>query len=624
LKNELPPKPQSNSGSEGSSRKEDPSTLEEVRQRLQTFGYLNGRIERFYRGSLKRSASQLFNRCLLSLRVGLLSGTLAALLMTSGTLLFNISLLRNWFDLVLLFFYFEVFFVVVFSLLELALIYLVSLWLRIGGGRRLVAIGQAFSFLTGLGFFIYFLYWGWSRAGILRLLPEYFIATIVVVLLISCVLVARCTWVGFVVAFRESNLYPELPNWRRRGYEVILALAALIILVPVVLKQSGERKTEEPPVAVLSTTDRWIVIGVDGVSLDLLRRFSANGDLPNFNQLLSDSFVSKLQFDGAGVPPVAWTTVATGVTPEEHGILMPEVRRLGGVSSWMQMTPFELAFHSVLMHAGLGQRQPVSGYMRQTKAFWEILSDSGIQTGIVNWWGSWPARELRGWNISERYYYKVVSANRSQDDTYPPELFGQYRSLAGKTSSKIDGAALDRFYTSVFKSLSQRMPVRVAALYLPGEDILNYEFVERKEMDAFTYTARYREHLKWLDEQIGEISAQNSNYSLCIVLSAGRSLPGHSSGVVIHGPESWKRGLIQDHSFAERSITPLILYTCGVPVARSMNGELLKAVLPQQFLARVPIRTVNAYIKKDRMEIEHAGEFNDLLVEQMKSLGYLQ
>jgi hypothetical protein len=623
LKNELPPKPQSNSGIEGSNQKEDPSSLDEVRQRLQTFGYLNGRIERFYRGSLKRSASQFFNRCLLSLRVGLLSGTLASLLMTSGTLLFNISLLRNWLDLVLLFFYFEVFFVVVFSLLELALIYLVSLWLRIGGGRRLVAIGQAFSFLTGLGFFTYFLYWGWSRVGILRLLPEYFIATIIVVLLVSCVLVARCTWVGFVVAFRESNLYSELPNWRRRGYEVILALAALIILVPVVLKQSDERKTEEPPVAVLSTTDRWIVIGVDGVSLDLLQRFSSNGDLPNFNRLLSESFVSKLQFDGAGVPPVAWTTVATGVTPDEHGILMPEVRRLGGVSSWMQMTPFELAFHSVLMHAGLGQRQPVSGYMRQTKAFWEILSDSGIQTGIVNWWGSWPARSFRGWNVSERYYYKVASGNPQQDDTFPPELFNQYKSVAGKTSSKINGPELDRFYTSVFESLFQQKPVRVAALYLPGHDILNYEFLERKQMDAFTYTTQYREHLKWLDDQIGKIVA-NSDYSLCIILSAGRSLPGNSSGVLIHGPESWKKGLIQNRAFAERSITPLILYTCGVPLSRSMNGDLLQAVLPQQFLAHVPVRTVNAYVKKDRMEIEHAGEFNDLLVEQMKSLGYLQ
>jgi type I phosphodiesterase/nucleotide pyrophosphatase len=390
----------------------------------------------------------------------------------------------------------------------------------------------------------------------------------------------------------------------------------------MVLKQSDERKAEEPPVAVLSTTDRWIVIGVDGVSLDLLGRFSKGGELPNFNRLLSESFVSKLQFDGANVPPVAWTTVATGVTPEEHGILMPEVRRLGGVSSWMQMTPLELAFHSVLMHAGLGQRQPVSGYMRQTKAFWEILSDSGIQTGIVNWWGSWPARSLRGWNVSERYYYKVASGNPPQDDTFPPELFNQFKSV-GKPSSKISGPELDRFYTSVFESLFQQKPVRVAALYLPGLDILNYEFLERKQMDAFTYTARYSEHLKWLDDQIGKITAK-SDYSLCIIFSAGRSLPGHSSGVLIHGPDSWKKGLMQDRAFAERSITPLILYTCGVPVSRSMNEDLLQAVLPQQFLARVPLRTVNAYVKKDRMEIEHAGEFNDLLVEQMKSLGYLQ
>ncbi len=627
MKNDLPPKPnlQGNSGTEGSVRKDDPSSLEEVRQRLQTFGYLNGRIERFYLGSLSRSASQFFSRCLLGLRVGLLSGTLAALLMTSGTLLFNISLLRNWFDLVLLFFYFEVFFVIIFSLLEVALTYIVSLCLRVAGGRRLVTAGQAFSFLTGLGFFVYFLYWGWTRAGMLRLLPNGAIITIIIVLLISCVFVARCTWLGFVVAFHESNLHSGLPNWRRHGYEVVLSLAAVLILIPFILKQSGSHGSEELPVAVLSTPDQWIVVGVDGVSLDLLKRFSENGDLPNFNQLLSESFVGKLEFQGAGVPPVAWTTVATGVTPEEHGILMPEVRRLGGVSSWMQMTPFELAVHSVLVRAGLGQRQPVSGYMRQTKAFWEILSDSGIQTGIVNWWGSWPARALRGWNISERYYYKVASGNPSQDDTYPPQLFDEYHTFAGKTSEKINGPDLDRFYTSVFASLF-RSPrrVRVAALYLPGLDILNYEFLERKQMDAFTYTGRYREHLQWLDGEIGKLVAGNPNYRLLIVLSAGRSLPGHSSGVLIRGPESWTKGWFPNRTFPERSITPLILYTCGVPVARSMSDDLLEAVLPQPVLVRVPVRTVNAYTKKDRMEMEHAGEFNDLLVEQMKSLGYLQ
>ncbi|HSE43100.1 MAG TPA: alkaline phosphatase family protein, partial [Acidobacteriota bacterium] len=351
MKNE-PQQPQSNSEPEGSNRTEDPSSLQEVRQRLQTFGYLNSRIERFYLGSLTRSASQFFNRFLLGFRVGLLSGTLAALLMTAGTVLFNISLLGRWFDVVLLFIYFEIFFVAVFTLLEVVLTYVVSAWLRVAGGRKLIPVGQAFSFLIGLTFFMYFLYWGWTRSGTLRVFSDFGLATIIVVLLISCVFVARCAWLGFVIAFLQANLPAELPNWRRHGYEVLLCLAALLILIPLLLRQTSAGEADEPPITVLSTTDRWIIIGVDGVSLNLLERFSKAGDVPNITRLIPDSFIAPVQFEGAGVPPVAWTTVATAVAPEEHGILMPEVRRLEGVSSWMQVTPFELAVHSVLVRAG--------------------------------------------------------------------------------------------------------------------------------------------------------------------------------------------------------------------------------------------------------------------------------
>src|SRR5919197_945415 len=81
----------------------DESSLEEVRKRLQSFGYLNNPIGRFYLGSFTATASQFLNRCLLSFRTGLLSGSVAAILMTTGTLAFNVELLRNKLDLLLLF-----------------------------------------------------------------------------------------------------------------------------------------------------------------------------------------------------------------------------------------------------------------------------------------------------------------------------------------------------------------------------------------------------------------------------------------------------------------------------------------------------------------------------------------
>ena len=143
-------------------------------------------------------------------------------------------------------------------------------------------------------------------------------------------------------------------------------------------------------------------------------------------------------------------------------------------------------------------------------------------------------------------------------------------------------------------------------------------------MDAFAYTTRYREHSNGSIQTIGKLLRDSGDTRMMVILSAGRSLPGHSSGVLIHGAENWKKGWISDRSFPERSVTPLILYTCGVPISRSMKTDLLKAVLPAIHWQKFLFVRLAAYVKKDRVDIEHAGEFNDLLVEQMKSLGYLQ
>jgi hypothetical protein len=54
-------------------------------------------------------------------------------------------------------------------------------------------------------------------------------------------------------------------------------------------------------------------------------------------------------------------------------------------------------------------------------------------------------------------------------------------------------------------------------------------------------------------------------------------------------------------------------------VAKSMNPALIRI-----FDASASIRTVESYPRQKDLEPARADEFNDLLVEQMKSLGYLQ
>lgn len=607
---------------EGASPDSPPSSLEEVRKKLQSFGYLNSRIERFYLASITGAASKFAGRLLLSFRIGILTGTVSALLMTLGTLLFNPGLLKKTADLALVSLYFEIFFVAAFTLVELALIYLVSLFRRVSGGRTLFAAGQAISFLAGLAFFAYFFYWGRTQTEYFRTFSALSKGAIVFILILSSVFVAKCTWLGFLVAFRESSLEEAPPNWRRYGLEAALALTAILVLIPVGIMNRREQKPENIPLAVLSTSDRWIVLGVDGLSRELLERSVRMGITPHLAALEQEAYLAPLAVPEKLVPPVSWTTIATGVSPAEHGILTPEVRRWLGLSSWMQITPLELALRSVVADAGLGQRQPVSGYLRKSKAFWEILSDSGLRSGIVNWWGSWPAFPLRGWNVSERYYFKLAANQKPQDETYPAELFEKYRPLGAGIEMSVHGPELDRFYGQIFQQQLKDDPVRVAALYLPGLDILNYEFFSARKLDPFAYTDQYRQHLEWLDQMVARIREDNPGSRLALIAYQGRSLEKDHSVILI--ADGRPRGSARQ-TFSEEDLAPLLLYSCGVPISKSMKADLIRAVFPPDLLAKNPVRVVDAYPKRaDQIESSHAGEFNDLLIEQMKSLGYLQ
>ena len=595
------------------------SSLEEVRKRLQSFGYLNSKIERFYLLSLSRTASQLLNRLFVSFRVGVLAGTVSALLMTAGTLVFNTELSQTLLDLLLLFFYFEIFFVALFTFLEFVLIFLVAALLRISGGRTLFLAGQAVSFLIGISFFAYFFYWGRAQIEYLRLFSSVSIAAMLLVLTLSCIFVAKCAWLGFLVAFRESDLGRVLPNWKKFNLEFLLAFAAILILLPFLLQRGDNHPKEQPPVAVVSTDDRWIVIAVDGVSEEILTRFAASGVVSHLNQRIQTGPLQRMRILEPSAPPVVWTSIATGVPATQHGIRTPEVRRWKGQSSWIQETPLALAVHSIMVDAGFGQRQPVSGYLRKVKTFWEILSDNGLRVGVVNWWGSWPARELRGWNVSERYYYKLSSGGQAQEETFPRELFQQYSGLYKGGADKISGPDLDRFYFELFHNQLQKDPVRVAALYLPGFDILNYEHLDARRMDPFAYTEAYSKHLKWLDGEIAELTSQHRQHKILLIFYQGRALSNHHSAILV--PDTTpERGA----AYTEYDVVPMLLYSCGLPVARNMKVDRIASSFGDR-ISKMPLRYVGSYdAPRDRVDSEHVDQFNDLLVEQMKSLGYLQ
>jgi len=70
-----------------------------------------------------------------------------------------------------------------------------------------------------------------------------------------------------------------------------------------------------------SARPRVLVIGLDGASPELVRRWADSGDLPALRRLIERGRFGPLRSTIPPVSPAAWSTFMTGQTPAGHGIL---------------------------------------------------------------------------------------------------------------------------------------------------------------------------------------------------------------------------------------------------------------------------------------------------------------
>src|SRR4051812_41370534 len=103
--------------------------------------------------------------------------------------------------------------------------------------------------------------------------------------------------------------------------------------------------------------------------------------------------------------PIIWTTIATGRTPDEHGVL------------------------DFMVDLPSGGQGPVSVASRRVPALWTIASAQGRRVGVVGWWATWPAERLDGIVVSDRVAPQVIRPDRAltADTIAPPD---QARALA--------------------------------------------------------------------------------------------------------------------------------------------------------------------------------------------------
>jgi predicted AlkP superfamily phosphohydrolase/phosphomutase len=127
-----------------------------------------------------------------------------------------------------------------------------------------------------------------------------------------------------------------------------------------------------------------IVLGIDGMDPQIVRRLLGRGELPNLAKLIEHGGFSELATTSPPQSPVAWSTFITGDSADHHGIydfVHRDPRRLSPYLSTSMVSPPDRSIEIGSYALPLGS--PRVELLRSGTAFWQLLEQHGVPATVV-------------------------------------------------------------------------------------------------------------------------------------------------------------------------------------------------------------------------------------------------
>ncbi|MEE9226534.1 MAG: tetratricopeptide repeat protein [Acidobacteriota bacterium] len=413
-----------------------------------------------------------------------------------------------------------------------------------------------------------------------------------------------------------------------------------------------------------------LVVGIDGADWQILRPLLDRGDLPVLGRLVREGATAALKSSPPILSPLLWTTVATGRSPEEHGIV-----------DFLVRDPVRQT------------KLPISSHYRKVKALWNLFSEADRSVDVVAWWATWPAETIRGRMVTDRVAYSLFGYQGTDSDrqgaTYPSELLEaidplvvdpeaiSYRDINrfiaispeeyDAARAEVEGdrrkayrnpinhlariIASTRTYAAAAGELLRRGQPDLFMLYFQGIDEVCHRFAQYmppkmdrvSEADYRKFSSAVEEFYRFQDELLGEIIAAVETGTTILILSDHGFLNGPdrpidaSPGIegkpakwhrlygvwILHGPEV-RPGPIDWVSLYDTA--PTILHMAGLPVSGEMSGrpvlEALQGELAdERRVVRVPTFESEGGSRMEARIAQPAIEAE--MLEKLRSLGYI-
>jgi tetratricopeptide (TPR) repeat protein len=150
---------------------------------------------------------------------------------------------------------------------------------------------------------------------------------------------------------------------------------------------------------------RVLLLGWDAADWKIIHPLLDRGEMPVLKRLIETGVSGNLATLFPVISPILWNSIATGKRADKHGIL-----------GFVEPTA-----------DGRGA-QPVSSTSRKAKALWNILSQCGLRSGVVDWYASHPAEPIAG-TVFTNHFPEVVQmpdgriAPPGPRTIHPPDLY---------------------------------------------------------------------------------------------------------------------------------------------------------------------------------------------------------
>lgn len=151
------------------------------------------------------------------------------------------------------------------------------------------------------------------------------------------------------------------------------------------------------------TGRKVLLIGWDAADWKIIRPLLDSGQMPSLQRMVENGVMGNIATLDPPLSPMLWTSIATGMTADRHGIL-----------GFAEPDP------------ATGKVRPATVTSRKVKAVWNILMQQGLKSHVVGWWPGHPAEPLNGVTVSN-FFAKIKNTPGSnalapEHAVHPPEL----------------------------------------------------------------------------------------------------------------------------------------------------------------------------------------------------------